>query len=233
MIDISATDRVFILTGAGISAESGLPTLRGDGGLWRDTPVEEVASPIAWKRDPQFVWEFYSMRRRAASEAKPNPGHTALAELEHSLQDRLFLCTQNVDNLHEQAGSRNTVHMHGELFKSRCERCTLLPFDDANTYEPPASLPRCECGGRVRPHICWFGEVPYHVDRIYRALNECTLFIAIGTSGVVEPAASFASHARTRGRTLYVGPEEPANKFAFTECFLGKAGEVLPELFRF
>jgi NAD-dependent deacetylase len=122
--------------------------------------------------------------------------------------------------------------MHGELFKSRCERCALPPFDDASTYEPPASLPWCECGGRVRPHICWFGEVPYHVDQIYRALDECTFFVAIGTSGVVEPAASFASHARTRGRTFYVGPEEPANAPAFTECFLGKSGEVLPELFR-
>ncbi len=122
MIEISPTDRVFILTGAGISAESGLPTFRGEGGLWRNVRVEEVASPAAWKRDPQFVWEFYSMRRRAASEARPNPGHAVLAALERSLQDRLFLCTQNVDNLHEQAGSRGAVHMHGEIFKSRCER---------------------------------------------------------------------------------------------------------------
>jgi NAD-dependent deacetylase len=233
MIVISPTDRVFILTGAGISAESGLPTFRGEGGLWRNVRVEEVASPVAWQRDPQFVWEFYSMRRRAASQARPNPGHTALAALERALGNRLFLCTQNVDNLHEQASSHDAVHMHGELFKSRCERCTLPPFDDTNTYEPPASLPRCECGARVRPHICWFGEVPFHVDRIYRALDECTLFVAIGTSGMVEPAASFATHARSRGRTFYVGPEEPANASAFTECFLGKSGEVLPELFRF
>jgi NAD-dependent deacetylase len=233
MIEISPTDRVFILTGAGISAESGLPTFRGEGGLWRNVRVEEVASPVAWQRDPQFVWEFYSMRRRAASQARPNPGHAALAALERALGNRLFLCTQNVDNLHEQASSHDAVHMHGELFKSRCERCTLPPFDDTNTYEPPASLPRCECGARVRPHICWFGEVPFHVDRIYRALDECTLFVAIGTSGMVEPAASFATHARSRGRTFYVGPEEPANASAFTECFLGKSGEVLPELFRF
>jgi len=233
MIEISPTDRVFILTGAGISAESGLPTFRGEGGLWRNVRVEEVASPVAWQRDPQFVWEFYSMRRRAASQARPNPGHTALAALERALGNRLFLCTQNVDNLHEQASSHDAVHMHGELFKSRCERCTLPPFDDTNTYEPPASLTRCECGARVRPHICWFGEVPFHVDRIYRALDECTLFVAIGTSGMVEPAASFATHARSRGRTFYVGPEEPANASAFTECFLGKSGEVLPELFRF
>jgi NAD-dependent deacetylase len=232
MIEISPTDRVFILTGAGISAESGLPTFRGAGGLWHNVRVEEVASPGAWKRDPEFVWEFYSMRRRAASQAKPNRGHIALAELERTLQDRVFLCTQNVDNLHEQAGSRNAVHMHGELFKSRCERCSLPPFDDASTYERPAALPLCECGARIRPHVCWFGEVPYHVDRIYEALNKCTLFVAIGTSGVVEPAASFVSHARVRARTFYVGPEEPANHSSFTEYFLGKSGEVLPTLFR-
>jgi NAD-dependent protein deacetylase/lipoamidase len=233
MIEISPNDRVFILTGAGISAESGLPTFRGAGGLWHNVRVEEVASPDAWKRDPQLVWDFYSMRRRVASQAKPNPGHASLAALERNLQDHLFLCTQNVDNLHEKAGSRNAVHMHGELFKSRCERCALPPFDDASTHERPAPIPRCECGARIRPHICWFGEVPYHVDRIYEALNKCTLFVAIGTSGVVEPAASFVSHARMRARTFYVGPEEPANHVAFTECFLGKSGEVLPELFRF
>lgn len=232
MIEISPADRVFILTGAGVSAESGIPTFRDAGGLWRSVRFEDVASPAAWKRDPRFVWEFYSMRRRVASEAQPNPGHFALAALERAIGGRLFLCTQNVDNLHEKAGSRNAVHMHGELFKSRCERCALPPFDDANTYEPPTSLPRCECGGRIRPHICWFGEVPYHVDRIYRALNECTLFIAIGTSGAVEPAASFVAHARTRARTCYIGPEAPANKSAFTECFLGKSGEVLPNLFQ-
>lgn len=172
------------------------------------------------------------MRRRVASAAKPNPGHLALAELERRLQDRLLLCTQNVDNLHEQAGSRRVLHMHGELFKSRCDRCDQAPFDDPNTYEPPAAIPQCDCGGRIRPHICWFGEVPYHLDEISQALAECTVFVAIGTSGVVEPAASFVAHARRRARTFYVGPEEPANRFAFTKCFLGKAGELLPNLFR-
>jgi NAD-dependent deacetylase len=238
MVHISSTDRIFILTGAGISAESGIPTFRGVGGLWRNYRFEEVASPNAWRRDPQMVWEFYSMRRRVASAAKPNPGHRALAELERALQDRLFLCTQNVDNLHEQAGSRRVIHMHGELFKSRCEACDRPPFDDPNTYDPPAALPKCDCGGQIRPHVCWFGEVPYHVDEIFRALNECTVYIAIGTSGVVEPAASFVAHAhgpdrpgQGRARTFYVGPEEPANRFAFTQSFLGKAGELLPSLF--
>jgi NAD-dependent deacetylase len=228
MLAISSADRVFVLTGAGVSAESGIPTFRAVNGLWRNYRVEEVASPHAWARDPRLVWDFYSMRRRVAGEAKPNPAHFALAKLQQKSEDRLFLCTQNVDNLHEQAGASNVVHMHGELFKSRCDTCTRTPFHDANTYESPADLPRCECGGGIRPHICWFGEVPFELDRIFGALNECTIFMAIGTSGVVEPAASFAAHLAGRARTIYVGPEEPANASWFTECHLGKAGEVLP-----
>ena len=230
MFAASFTDRVFILIGAGVSAESGIPTFRSVGGLWRNYRIEEVASPEAWHRDPSLVWEFYSMRRRVALAAKPNPAHFALAKLEHVLQDRLFVCTQNVDSLHEQAGSRNVVHMHGELFKSRCDTCSRPPFDDTNLYEPPTELPRCECGGRIRPRICWFGEVPFELDRIYRALDQCTLFAALGTSGVVEPAASFVARVASRARTIYVGPENPANASSFTECYLGKAGEVLADL---
>lgn len=232
MVAISATDRVFVLTGAGISSESGIPTFRGAGGLWRNYRVEEVASPHAWLRDPRLVWEFYSMRRRIAWAAKPNIGHDALARLEESLQDRLFLCTQNVDDLHERAGSRRVVHMHGELFKSRCDRCDRAPFDDSATYEPPHPIPRCHCGGQIRPHVCWFGEVPYDLEKISSALDDCTVFIAIGTSGLVEPAASFVARVRGSARTIYVGPEEPANNFAFSDCYWGKAGEVLPNSFR-
>jgi NAD-dependent protein deacetylase/lipoamidase len=230
MLSISSTDRVFVLTGAGVSAESGIPTFRGVGGLWRNYRIEEVASPRAWRCDPRLVWEFYSMRRQVASAAKPNPAHFALAKLEQALRERLFLCTQNVDNLHELAGSRNVVHMHGELFKSRCDTCSRPPFEDRNLYEPPAEVPRCECGGRIRPHICWFGEVPFELDRTFHALDQCGLFVAVGTSGVVEPAASFVANAGGRARTIYVGPERPANASLFTECHLGKAGEVLPEL---
>jgi NAD-dependent deacetylase len=171
------------------------------------------------------------MRRQVAAAAKPNPAHLALAKLEDTLGDRLFLCTQNVDDLHEQAGSTHAVHMHGELFKSRCDTCSRPPFRDTGTYEPPAELPRCDCGGAIRPHICWFGEVPFDLDRVFRSLDECTIFMAVGTSGVVEPAASFVSHVRDRARTVYVGAEEPANAHAFTERHLGKAGEVLPNLF--
>ena len=228
---ISSSDRVFILTGAGVSAESGIPTVRDAGGLWRNYRFEDVASPQAWHRDPHLVWDFYSMRRRVASGAKPNPAHFALAALERSLGDRLFLCTQNVDNLHEEAGSSRVVHMHGELFKSRCDSCSRPAFDDAQLYEAPVEVPLCSCGGGIRPHICWFGETPFHLDRIFAALGDCTVFMAIGTSGTVEPAASFAAHARGRAETFYVGPEAPANRFEFDKCFLGKAGELLPGLF--
>jgi NAD-dependent deacetylase len=231
MLPVSSTDRVFVLAGAGLSAESGIPTFRGVGGLWRNYRIEEVASLDSWRRDPRLVWEFYSMRRRVASAAKPNPAHLALANLESALQDRLFVCTQNVDHLHELAGSRNVVHMHGELFQSRCDTCTRPPFADSNLYEPPAEVPRCECGGRIRPHICWFGEVPFALSRIYAALDACTLFLAVGTSGVVEPAASFVAEVAGRAPRIYVGPENPANASSFTECYLGKAGEVLPNLF--
>src|SRR5208282_650225 len=154
MPTLSSAERVFILAGAGVSAESGIPTFRGVGGLWRNYRIEEVASPAAWRRDPRLVWEFYSMRRRVASAAKPNPAHFALAKLENTLQDRLFVCTQNVDNLHEQAGSKNVVHMHGELFKSSCDACSRPPFDDTNLYEPPAEVPRCECGTRRLHPVC-------------------------------------------------------------------------------
>jgi NAD-dependent deacetylase len=230
MLSISPADRIFVLTGAGVSAESGIPTFRGVNGLWRLYRIEEVASPHAWTRDPQLVWEFYSMRRRVAAAAKPNPAHFALAKLEESLGERLFLCTQNVDNLHELAGSKRVVHMLGELFKSRCDVCSRRPFEYVSIYEPPTELPRCKCGGGIRPHICWFGETPFELERIFRALDECTVFMAIGTSGVVEPAASFVAHVRDRARTIYVGPEEPANSFAFTECHLTKAGEELAKL---
>jgi NAD-dependent deacetylase len=230
-ISIARDDRLFVLTGAGISAESGIPTFRDAGGLWRKYRSEEVASPHAWRRDPRLVWDFYSMRRRAASTAQPNPGHVALAALERTLQDRFFLCTQNVDNLHELAGSQRVLHMHGELFKSRCDSCHTPPFDDTNLYESLADLPGCSCGALIRPHICWFGETPFHLDRIFEALSKCTVFLAIGTSGTVEPAASLASQVAARARTFYVGPKAPANSGVFDDCILGKSGEVLGALF--
>lgn len=136
MLVFSPHDRVFVLTGAGISAESGIPTFRGVGGLWRNYRIEEVASPHAWRRDPVLVWEFYSVRRRVAASARPNAAHRALAKLEDRLQERLLICTQNVDNLHELAGSRNVVHMHGELFKSRCDTCSRPPSTTTISSSP-------------------------------------------------------------------------------------------------
>jgi len=231
MFTIAPSDRLLVLTGAGVSAESGIPTFRDAGDLWRNCRIEDVACPEAWQRDPRLVWDFYSMRRRVASAARPNPTHLAFAKLESLLRDHLFLCTQNVDSLHEQAGSKNVVHMHGELFKSRCGACDRSPFEDLNTYAAPTEIPRCDCGGRIRPHICWFGEMPFDLDRIFRALEECTVVMAIGTSGIVEPAASFVRHVASRARTIYIGSEDPANARLFSECHMGKTGELLPRLF--
>ena len=233
VIGIDENDRLFVLTGAGVSAESGLPTFRGMNGLWRTFRVEELASPAAWRRDPALVWEFYSWRREVHRSVRPNAAHVALAELERRLGERMFLCTQNVDRLHEEGGSRRVVHMHGELFKSRCEACDAPPFQDEREYRSEEKIVRCACGGKIRPHIVWFGEQPFFLDEIAVALRESTVFLCVGSSGVVYPAAGFVQMVRGRKgvRTFYVGPEEPANLAAFDECFFGKAGDVLPTLF--
>jgi NAD-dependent deacetylase len=224
-------DRLFVLTGSGISAESGLATFRGSGGLWDGYRVEEVATPEAWTADSARVWRFYSMRRRDALAAHPNAAHVALAEIERQMGDSFYLCTQNVDDLHERAGSRRVHHMHGTLFESRCVRCAI-PFADTALYETPASLPRCpECGALVRPHIVWFGEVPLDMESIYHELERATVLLVVGTSGSVYPAAGFVHVASRRGiRAVYVGPEEPLNADAFNEIILGTANEALPPL---
>jgi NAD-dependent deacetylase len=227
----SPDDRVFVLTGAGVSAESGLATFRGSGGLWNGHSVEQVATPEAWRADPALVWRFYSMRRRDALAAKPNAAHRALAAMERKLGDNFYLCTQNVDDLHERAGSERVHHMHGSLFQSRCVRCDP-PFADQGFYENAADLPCCaECGAAVRPHIVWFGEMPLAMDEIYRQLECATVLLVVGTSGSVYPAAGFVGIANDRGiATFYVGPEEPLNASAFDEILLGAATEVLPKL---
>ena len=233
-LPIGADDRVFILTGAGISAESGIATFRDANGLWENYRVEEVASPEGWRKDAEVVWRFYAERRAQAKTCTPNPAHKALAALEEKLESRLFLCTQNVDPLHERAGSRRAVHMHGELFKSRCEspRCNSLPFVDAGEYRTAEEIPRCRCGSRIRPHICWFGEVPFDMDLIADALEAATIFVTIGSSGAVYPAAGFVRAARAvSARTIYIGPEAPENASEFDECRLGKAGEAVPHVF--
>ena len=225
---VGPSDRVFVLTGAGISAESGIRTFRDAGGLWETYRFEEVASPEGWAAHPEDVWRFYAQRRAQAAGCEPNPAHRALATLERALADRLFLCTQNVDDLHEKAGSSRVHHMHGELFRSRCEACERPPFEDRVAH---ASIPRCECGGRIRPHIVWFGEMPLGMEIIGHALHRCTMFVTVGSSGAVYPAAGFVASVAGRARTVYVGPERPDNAGAFDECRLGRAGEVLPTLF--
>jgi NAD-dependent deacetylase len=225
--------RVFILTGAGISAESGLPTFRAEDGLWAGYRIEDVCTPEAWKRDPAGVWAFYSARREAGSNAQPNPAHHALAELEQRIGDRFFLCTQNVDDLHERAGSVHLLHMHGELGKSRCENdCGVPPLEDHKLYASLDEVGRCQCGGRLRPHIVFFGEMPLEMDRIQTEIDEATMMLVIGTSGSVYPAANFVHWARQNGaRTIYIGPEPPLNAQAFSQVVEGKAGEILPDLF--
>ena len=232
-ISIAAIDRVFVLTGAGISAESGLPTFRASDGLWAGHRIEDVCTPEALHRDPALVWEFYSARRASAQAAQPNPGHIALAELEASLGDRFFLCTQNVDDLHERAGSQRLVHMHGELSKSRCEAdCGRPPIADHAVYRTLDDVPRCPCGARLRPHIVFFGEIPLEMDRIQSEIDCATLMLVVGTSGSVYPAANFVHWARQHSaRTVYVGPEPPLNAAAFTQIVSGPAGQTLPTLF--
>ncbi len=231
---LSPQDRVFVLTGAGISAESGLPTFRGTGGIWRGYRAQDVATPQAFHANPEMVWQFYSERRKRHLTVTANTAHFALAELERPLGERFFLCTQNVDSLHEQAGSRRIAHMHGRIMQTRCSRegCRSKPFEDERFYMSYAEIPTCEqCGAIMRPHVCWFGEAPYLMDHIFAELRNCTVVLTVGTSGVVEPAASLVRIAKGHhAQTIYVGDEAPANSIFFDHLVLGKAGEVLPEL---
>jgi NAD-dependent deacetylase len=230
---LGAADRLFVLTGAGVSAESGLATFRGSGGLWNGHRVEDVATPEAWEADPALVWRFYSMRRQDALAAQPNAGHLALTAMERQMGERFYLCTQNVDDLHERAASRRVHHMHGTLFQSRCTGCGDV-FADQAMYTNASDLPRCAlCGEATRPHIVWFGEVPLDMDGILHELRAATTVLVVGTSGSVYPAAGFVREANHLGtRTVYVGPEEPLNADAFDEVILGTATDVLPELYQ-
>jgi NAD-dependent deacetylase len=235
----TSTARIFVLTGAGVSAESGIRTFRDAGGLWGQYRFEDVASPQGWAARPDVVWRFYAQRRAQAATCEPNAAHRALAGVEARLGERFFLCTQNVDDLHERAGSTRLLHMHGELFRSRCEdheRCKRPPFEDRTAHE---SIPRCECGARIRPHIVWFGEMPFGMENVERKLATCDVFVAIGTSGAVYPAAGFVSVVRARAAAhaipilcVYVGPEPPDNASAFDECRIGTACAAVPALFQ-
>jgi NAD-dependent deacetylase len=231
---LARTDRVFVLTGAGISAESGIPTFRDAGGLWEKHRIEDVASPEGWHRSAETVWRFYSERRAKAKTVSPNAAHVALARLEEAIGPRLFLCTQNVDALHERGGSVRVCHMHGELMRSRCEQGGCgESFTDDRGYATAAEIPSCTtCGARIRPHICWFGETPFEMDAILEALETCDWFVTIGSSGAVYPAAGFVRAVKARGRakTIYAGIEAPENARVFDEVLLGKATDVVPTL---
>ncbi len=223
--------KVVILTGAGISAESGIRTFRASDGLWEEHRIEDVATPMGWERNPQLVWDFYQARRRQLFEVKPNPGHTALTTLEEFLDDML-LVTQNVDNLHECAGSKNLIHIHGELEKLRCEEChhvdvMMEPRDLGTSF---VSCPVCT-NTMMRPHIVWFHEMPMQMVEIENALNQCDVFIAIGTSGHVYPAAGFLASAKQQGSyCIGINLDAPLNYDLFDEFHQGKAGAILPEL---
>lgn len=223
--------RVFVLTGAGVSAESGLGTFRDKDGVWTKYDLSEVATPEGFARDPAKVRAFYNARRANLATASPNAAHVALARLEAALAARngeLYLCTQNVDDLHEKAGSRRVVHMHGELAVTRCDHCQALRPDTG----PLAAAAVCEACGRdggARPHVVWFGEVPLFMDEIEEALGRADLFVSIGTSGSVYPAAGFAAEARAMGiATCEINLEPSANAYMFDEKLYGPAGEVVP-----
>jgi NAD-dependent deacetylase len=220
---------IVILTGAGISAESGVPTFRGPDGLWEGHRVEDVATPEAYARDPALVQAFYDARRAALARVEPNAAHHALARLDRAWPGELLIVTQNVDDLHERAGAGRLIHMHGELKRAWCLAC------DARQPSPDtlSDGPGCrECGARgvLRPDIVWFGEMPYQMDRIERALAAADLFVSIGTSGAVYPAAGFVRTARAYGaRTLELNLDPSEGTHWFDEARHGPAGALVPE----
>lgn len=225
MQDISS---IVILTGAGISAESGLATFRGPDGLWEGHRVEDVCTPQAFARDPALVHQFYDARREKVATVQPNAAHEALAKLDREWSGDLLLVTQNVDDLHERAGSKRLLHMHGELASGWCLSCNDR-FDWSGPMGTVASCPECGATGTVRPDIVWFGEMPYGLDRIDAALQRCDLFVSIGTSGAVYPAAGFVQTARHCGaRTLEMNLEPSLGSFLFVESRTGRAGELVP-----
>jgi len=221
-------DRIVILTGAGISAESGIDTFRSAGGLWEQHRVEDVATPEGFARNPNLVLGFYDMRREALATVAPNPAHMALARLEREYRGDLLLVTQNVDDLHERGGSARVLHMHGELKSALCTSCeTRSPWLATMLNRPPCPVCRA---ATLRPDVVWFGEMPYQMGRIYQALETCDLFVSIGTSGAVYPAAGFVQEARAAGaRTLELNLEPSEGSAFFHEACHGPASVVVPD----
>jgi NAD-dependent deacetylase len=219
--------RIVILTGAGISAESGIDTFRSSGGLWEQHRVEDVATPEGFARNPNLVLNFYDMRRAALAQVEPNPAHEALARLEREFSGDLLLVTQNVDDLHERGGSARVLHMHGELKSALCTSCeTRSRWERSMIERPPCPVCRAPT---LRPDVVWFGEMPYQMGRIYRALESCDLFVSIGTSGAVYPDAGFVQEARSAGaHTLELNLEPSEGSRLFHESRLGPASAVVP-----
>jgi NAD-dependent deacetylase len=241
-LPLDESSYLLVLTGAGISAESGVPTFRDANGLWEGHSVEDVASPDGFARDPLLVWKFYSERRANMGGVVPNAGHRALVEVEQRLGDRFLLVTQNVDGLHAAAGSMRVVELHGNLMRSRCTVCERLPFEDRTVYRPGVApmCGRCRAQGRdalLRPDIVWFGEmIPrdalLRIEAFVGAAGARLRFLAVGTSGLVYPAAALVDVVRGRGgRTWLVNAERPANVDSFDEVAIGPAGTMLPALF--
>jgi NAD-dependent deacetylase len=219
--------RVVVLTGAGISAESGVPTFRDADGLWEGHRVEDVATPEAYELRPSMVHQFYDARRRALDAVEPNPAHVALARLEEALGDDLLVVTQNIDDLHERGGSTRVLHMHGELRSALCRGCRgRVPWTGDLGDFPPC--PRCGVS-ELRPDVVWFGEIPYEMDRIFGALDAADLFVSIGTSGAVYPAAGFVQYAASRGaRTLELNLLPSEGTHFFDEARHGPASVLVP-----
>ena len=224
--------KVVVLTGAGISAESGVRTFRDNDGLWESHRVEDVATPEAWVSDQSLVWRFYQARRNQLLEVLPNPAHFALAQLE-SKTESFTLITQNVDDLHERGGSESVIHMHGRLQTLRCET-TGLSEVRMGEHDLGGDFVLCNCcavSSRMRPDIVWFGEIPMEMDVIYREVEKCDVFIVIGSSGHVYPAAGLVDLANSNdAHTILVNLELPINGSDFDEVHIGKAGEILPDL---
>ncbi|MCH8964153.1 MAG: NAD-dependent deacylase [Planctomycetes bacterium] len=227
---LSAFHSVCCLTGAGVSAESGVPTFRGQGGLWQGRRAEDLATPQAFQRDPEGVWEFYNHRREKLLDCKPNAGHTAIAALE-AVFDDWTLITQNVDGLHRQAGSKNIVELHGNIWTTRCTVCRqeIDHFGDKLSRRPACD----DCGGLLRPGVVWFGEMlpPDALKAAQEAVGRCQAMLVVGTSSVVEPAASMAGWARAHGALVVeINLERTPLSEQADECLYGKAGEILPRL---
>jgi len=228
MADRSDIRNIVILTGAGVSAESGIDTFRAEGGLWEQHRVEDVATPEAFERDPELVLRFYDMRREAIQTKQPNPAHEALAKLDREWDGELLIVTQNVDDLHERAGANRILHMHGTHLNAWCTACDARSPWRGTLIDRPACP---ACGEKaLRPDVVWFGEMPYEMDRIFAALREADLFVSIGTSGAVYPAAGFVRNARDLGvQTLELNLEASQGSHWFDESRHGPASVLVPE----